>query len=208
MAKRKPRKALSKKIRFEVFKRDSFICQYCGQSAPDTVLHVDHIEPVSKGGDNSIMNLVTSCIDCNQGKGARKLSDKTAVIVAKRQADELQERLEQIQMMADWQKELRMQSELEYKVFVDAFYGPINNDDGACDSPTYWGPSEWADKDIKRNIRRFGIKAMLTAVGIAHDDYLKRDDKGKYTDESIEEAFNKVGGICYNHRERGEPEFQ
>jgi len=29
------RKSLSKKVRFEVFKRDSFQCQYCGASAPD-----------------------------------------------------------------------------------------------------------------------------------------------------------------------------
>jgi 5-methylcytosine-specific restriction endonuclease McrA len=29
------RKALSKKLRFEVFKRDNFTCQYCGRAAPD-----------------------------------------------------------------------------------------------------------------------------------------------------------------------------
>ena len=39
MAERKP---LSKKIRFEVFKRDAFTCQYCGQMAPDVLLEVDH----------------------------------------------------------------------------------------------------------------------------------------------------------------------
>ena len=42
------RKAISKKLRFEVFKRDSFTCQYCGKSAPDVILHVDHILPVKK----------------------------------------------------------------------------------------------------------------------------------------------------------------
>ena len=40
------RKSLSKKIRFEVFKRDKFTCQYCGKTAPNVVLEVDHIEPV------------------------------------------------------------------------------------------------------------------------------------------------------------------
>jgi 5-methylcytosine-specific restriction endonuclease McrA len=57
------RKSMSKKLRFEVFKRDSFACQYCGNKAPDVVLEVDHINPVSKGGDNSILNLITSCFD-------------------------------------------------------------------------------------------------------------------------------------------------
>ena len=37
------RKTLSKKIRFEVFKRDKFTCQYCGRMSPDVILEVDHI---------------------------------------------------------------------------------------------------------------------------------------------------------------------
>jgi len=44
------RKELSKSIRFEIFKRDSFKCQYCGRMAPEVVLHVDHIKPVAEGG--------------------------------------------------------------------------------------------------------------------------------------------------------------
>ncbi|WP_446008353.1 HNH endonuclease [Candidatus Electrothrix sp.] len=59
------RKSLSKKLRFEVFKRDSFTCQYCGKVAPNVILEVDHIEPVSKGGSNELLNLITSCYDCN-----------------------------------------------------------------------------------------------------------------------------------------------
>ena len=51
------RKALSKKIRFEVFKRDKFQCQYCGSSAPDVVLNVDHFDPVANGGTNELVNL-------------------------------------------------------------------------------------------------------------------------------------------------------
>jgi len=35
--------AISKRDRFEVFKRDKFTCQYCGKAAPDVVLHIDHI---------------------------------------------------------------------------------------------------------------------------------------------------------------------
>ena len=45
----KKRVPISKALRFEVFKRDSFTCQYCGRSAPEVVLEVDHIVPVSKG---------------------------------------------------------------------------------------------------------------------------------------------------------------
>jgi 5-methylcytosine-specific restriction endonuclease McrA len=48
------RKSISKKARFEVFKRDAFSCQYCGAHPPDSILHVDHIVPVALGGGNEI----------------------------------------------------------------------------------------------------------------------------------------------------------
>lgn len=67
------RKALSQKVRFEVFNRDSFTCQYCGAKAPDVILQVDHITPVAAGGTNDVLNLVTSCQACNSGKGCTPL---------------------------------------------------------------------------------------------------------------------------------------
>ncbi len=70
------RKAISKKARFEVFKRDDFMCQYCGAHPPSATLHVDHIVAVISGGGNDLNNLITSCSFCNLGKGARDL-DRT-----------------------------------------------------------------------------------------------------------------------------------
>lgn len=100
------RKTLSKKLRFEVFKRDSFTCQYCGRSAPDVILHADHIEPVSKGGEDDLLNLVTSCKDCNLGKSNRELSDDAVLRQRKQQLDILQERREQLEMLMEWQRSL------------------------------------------------------------------------------------------------------
>jgi len=62
------RKPISKRLRFEVLKRDRFSCIYCSAKPPNVVLEVDHILPVSKGGKNNIDNLVTACFDCNRGK--------------------------------------------------------------------------------------------------------------------------------------------
>lgn len=67
------RKATSKRLRFEVFKRDAFTCQYCGAQPPNVVLVCDHINPVKLGGLTTIDNLVTSCEACNQGKAANPL---------------------------------------------------------------------------------------------------------------------------------------
>lgn len=60
---------LSKRERFEVLRRDDFTCQYCGRKAPEVVLEVDHVFPVSCGGGNEMENLVTACRECNRGKG-------------------------------------------------------------------------------------------------------------------------------------------
>lgn len=104
MIKREP---LSKKIRFEVFKRDQFKCQYCGASAPDVVLHVDHINPVSKGGENDILNLITSCQPCNSGKKDRLLDDKSVIEKQRKMLEELDEKRAQLQMMLEWRDELK-----------------------------------------------------------------------------------------------------
>jgi hypothetical protein len=69
---RSPR-TITPSIRFEVFRRDSFTCQYCGRRAPMVILHVDHIVPVVAGGTNDLGNLKTACSVCNVGKGARRL---------------------------------------------------------------------------------------------------------------------------------------
>ena len=60
--------SITKKLRFEVFKRDGFRCAYCGKSPPDVLLEVDHIKPKSKKGKDDINNLLTACFDCNRGK--------------------------------------------------------------------------------------------------------------------------------------------
>lgn len=62
------RKPFSNKHRFDILKRDSFTCQYCGASPPDVRLHVDHVIPVALGGTNHDANLVTACQACNSGK--------------------------------------------------------------------------------------------------------------------------------------------
>ncbi len=79
------RTPLSKKRRFDVFKRDGFVCQYCGSTPPAVVLEVDHLTPVSDGGGNEIDNLISACFDCNRGKGADGLH-VAPLSVAKRTA--------------------------------------------------------------------------------------------------------------------------
>jgi len=96
------RVGLTKKLRFEVFKRDGFRCQYCGGAAPEVLLVVDHVHPVAEGGKNDILNLITACQPCNAGKGKRTLSDQSVLEKQLDQLTELNERREQLEMMIKW----------------------------------------------------------------------------------------------------------
>lgn len=73
----------SNKTRFEVFKRDLFRCQYCGRTPPDVVLEVDHIIARANGGADEIDNYITSCFDCNRGKGSSDLTVAPESIIVK-----------------------------------------------------------------------------------------------------------------------------
>lgn len=61
---------VSKRLRFEILRRDNHTCRYCGGAAPDFKLTVDHVVPVALGGTNEPSNLVAACADCNSGKSA------------------------------------------------------------------------------------------------------------------------------------------
>jgi hypothetical protein len=89
------RRNLSKRSRFEIFKRDRFTCQYCGKTPPGIILEIDHIVAVSDGGSDEPHNLLTACFDCNRGKSSVPLSDslQSGDLTLKREL--IQERIEQ-----------------------------------------------------------------------------------------------------------------
>ncbi len=57
--------------RFNVFLRDRFVCQYCGQGLPAHDLTFDHVIPRSRGGRTLWNNVVTACGHCNLVKANR-----------------------------------------------------------------------------------------------------------------------------------------
>lgn len=61
---------VSKRLRFEILRRDNHACKYCGATAPDAKLTVDHVVPVTLGGSDDPSNLVAACAGCNGGKSS------------------------------------------------------------------------------------------------------------------------------------------
>ena len=65
-------RAINEKTRLKIFKRDNYSCVICGRSPASqrgVALHIDHIKPFSRGGDNSLNNLRALCERCNLGRG-------------------------------------------------------------------------------------------------------------------------------------------
>lgn len=57
--------------RANIYARDQFRCQYCGDEFRTEDLTFDHVLPVSRGGERSWQNIVTCCVACNRQKADR-----------------------------------------------------------------------------------------------------------------------------------------
>lgn len=185
------RKAVSKSVRFEVFKRDNFTCQYCGKTAPEVVLHLEHINPVAGGGDNDIMNLLTSCEPCNLGKGARKLDDNSIITKQRAQLEELNARREQLEMMLAWRDSLANIDE-EY---IDAF-------NAVFVERTNCHLNEFGRGKVKKWLKTHALTDLLDALDAALDTYFKEGnpDDGEATNALAGKAFNMVPRIIASQK--------
>ena len=61
--------------RQKIFERDGYKCHYCKKQLTRFSATLDHIQPVSKGGDNSYDNLITACLHCNSERGNKPVMD-------------------------------------------------------------------------------------------------------------------------------------
>lgn len=129
--------AVSKRLRYEILRRDSYTCRYCGRSAPEVPLRVDHVTPVALGGGDEPTNLATSCHDCNSGKSSAS-PDATLV------ADVSDDALRWAAAMSEAADELREQQapKLAYReVFQTAWNGWTWERDGKKE--TFDLPKDW-----------------------------------------------------------------
>ncbi len=72
--------------RRKVFERDNHCCRYCGIKVTPENATLDHVKPVSEGGDHSLRNLVTCCLKCNAIKAARHPDDSLLDILERYKA--------------------------------------------------------------------------------------------------------------------------
>lgn len=171
---------LSKKLRFEVFKRDGFRCMYCGSTPDKALLQCDHIHPVALGGENEMDNLVTACQPCNSGKSATPL-DVVPTSLEDRALETL-EREEQISFFQGIMRARRERIEDDAQTVLEQLCELFGRDGIPVRDFT----------SIKIFIQKIGLDEALEATDIAHRKFPR----------SYRKAFPYFCGVCWRKVER------
>ena len=160
-------------LRFKIFERDNFTCQYCGRRPPAVVLHCDHIHPKSKGGLDDEINLITSCQDCNLGKRDKIIINKRRTDV-KVELEKLEETEKQIKEYYKYLKKIANRKEHNPEVEL------IMNKWSICSGFTY-NISETGKKNIAKLLKSNLPEDIMEATEISWaNDRIKADEKWVY----------------------------
>lgn len=169
------RTAISKKTRFEVFKRDSFTCQYCSAKPPKVPLEIDHIFPVCKKGTNHIDNLITACFDCNRGKSGNELTSVPQTIIEKSEGKRLA-----LLQYKEYQKiinQQRLQMEVDIDTVQNVYSSVFDN----------WEFSTSFRISVKKFIVSLGVEVVIEAMETSCNKIYNETKALKY-----------FCGICWN----------
>ncbi len=173
------RKFLSKKLRFEIFKRDEFTCQYCGSHPPKCILHIDHINPIKLGGDNSQDNLITSCSLCNSGKSATPLSSIPESMSEKaKRIKESEAQIKEYSKIVNLKRErINNESWMVSDLYIERTR--TSNSDGSIRKDYF--------SSIQRFIEKIGYFEVLDAMELACSKRI-----------SDSQVFKYFCGVCWN----------
>jgi len=176
------RNPISKRVRFEIFKRDNFACQYCGQTPPAVVLEIDHIVSVSDGGSDETHNLITACFDCNRGKGAIPLAERPTPEDLRAKRSLMRERIEQAEA---YEMMLQEQRRIEEDAIDEVIAVYEENFEG-------WTLLDRTRISIRRFLRSLPRTEVIEAMEIACNNMGRRE---RVDSSSI--VFRYFCGICW-----------
>jgi hypothetical protein len=169
---------VSKRLRYEVLKRDNHTCRYCGGTAPDVAITVDHVTPVSLGGTDTAANLVACCRDCNIGKSS---TSPDAPLVENVKQDAMRWAAA-IKLASDRRSNRTRQLNEYCRAFVDEWR---EYDMGSREMPT---PANWQDSIEGFYNAALPISELKRALAIS----MSKPQVSNY------EKFRYMCGICWS----------
>lgn len=155
--------AISKRLRFEILKRDGSACRYCGAMAPDAKLTVDHVTPVALGGSDEPSNLVTACRDCNAGKSS---TSPTEAVVQGVSDDDIRWAAA-IRRVADDLLEQQREEKTKFQWFIDQW---VKWDPDRDYMPADWKSSVacWVNSGLPPEVLIDCLDIALANRGVSH----------------------------------------
>lgn len=170
--------AVSKRVRFEVLRRDTYTCRYC--RSKDNELTVDHVTPVALGGTDDPSNLVACCKDCNAGKSSTSPDAHTVAQVAD---DALRWRAAMRQAMDEFNAETDASLQ-RFEWFTTLWC--------RWDASKTYLPPHWLE-----------VLTEWTALGVREDD-IRSAYSIAMRNESVapEATFNYMRGVVRNRMEK------
>lgn len=177
---------LSKRTRFEVFKRDKFTCAYCGRRPPEVMLEVDHVHPKCDGGSDEMDNLVTSCEACNRGKAGKGLGDVAPAVDEATRLEAMQEMAERAALLKQQMEAAAEAREVEDEC-ARSVVGAWIEAGGYVTKETL--------PDYLRSVRRFVLSLDMHSLHRAVDVASAWRRRTKYADE--DDAWRYFCGVCW-----------
>lgn len=188
--------SISAKLRFEVFNRDNFTCRYCGRKTPEVILELDHVIPLSKGGTDDLDNLITSCFECNRGKGRALLDTVLKDKEIHSEAVLLAEKELQLAEYNYQKNKIRNRENKEIEELSNYFIGKFPNNE------RNFATGEFPNTIIRQCLKVISYFDIFELIDIAAD-ITSRDSKG---DSHIVAAAKYLTAILRNRlREKKGP---
>lgn len=160
--------SISKQLRYQILRRDNHACRYCGATAPDAKIVIDHVVPKTLGGSDSPENLVAACATCNAGKSATP-PDANHIRDVEQDAVRWSRAMTTAQQMQMAERE----RVLDYVDMVDAAWAKWTYPNGdVVARPVGWQTSaenfyRW---DINLSDWRMAIRKAMTNERVPHED--------------------------------------
>lgn len=161
--------AISKRLRFEILRRDGHACRYCGEKAPNVQITVDHVVPKALGGTDEPTNLVAACGPCNSGKSS---GSPDAPLVADVESDAMRWQMAWAAAVAQAERDGKQREKDIAKVkrsYVAAYKGRHGD---APYLPEGWQASvgRWLDLGLPMTMIDQAISAAVGRTNVRRED--------------------------------------
>jgi len=178
-------RSISRRLRYEILKRDGHRCRYCGAAAPDVQLTIDHVIPVALGGEDAPSNLVTACQDCNAGKSSANPNDDSVEDV-RADAEKFRKALAYVSEIDRYKRDLK------FTYYDNMVYDFMNEWFGACRINEL---NMQPDTNARASLIRFSEMGLteLDLIYALHETFARATTRTKGWNYFCKVCWNMIG---------------